>query len=166
MRISGGENHDNATTGQVEMYNNNKWVSVCADGFDKFDARVVCRELGFPNSKALIPGAFGSKYYVDSILNLNCTGKEASISACGFEIGICPDRAYNYASVLCSKYPVDENGEFYQMNISVFNVRGKVSPKKIKLFHVQWINKFLNPCNLTEPNTNTNGLKSPFNWKG
>ena len=52
----------------------------------------------------LVPGAFGSKYYTDSILNLNCTGTEATIKECSFETGTCAQRSYNYASVICSKY--------------------------------------------------------------
>lgn len=104
VRISSGQTEDNATTGQVEMYVNENWVTVCADGFDENDAQVVCRELGFGNSKTLVPGAFGSKYYTDSILNLNCTGTEATIKECSFEQGTCAQRSYNYASVICSKY--------------------------------------------------------------
>lgn len=104
VRISSGQTEDNATTGQVEMYVRGNWVTVCADGFDESDAQVVCRELGFGNSKTLVPGAFGSKYYTNSILNLNCTGTEATIKECTFEEGTCHQRSYNYASVICSKY--------------------------------------------------------------
>lgn len=104
VRISSGQTEDNATTGQVEMYKDGNWVTVCADGFDENDAQVVCRELGFGNSKTLVPGAFGSKYYTNSILNLNCTGTEATVKECKFEEGTCAQRSYNYASVICSKY--------------------------------------------------------------
>lgn len=93
------------------MYLHSKWTTVCADGFDDRDADVVCRELGFANSKALVPGAFGSKYYSESVLNLNCFGNESSIAHCSYDEGSCPNRAYNYASVLCSKFPVDINGK-------------------------------------------------------
>ncbi|XP_033749618.1 deleted in malignant brain tumors 1 protein-like isoform X1 [Pecten maximus] len=109
VRISNGESQDHATTGRVEMYNDGKWITVCADQFGKSDAKVVCKELGFPYSKPLMPGAFGSKYYLDSILQLNCTGDEQTISKCQFTEGTCPKRSYNYASVLCSKNPVENN---------------------------------------------------------
>lgn len=56
VRISGGQANENTTAGKVEMLNHGNWVTVCANGFDDNDARVVCRELGFPNSKALVPG--------------------------------------------------------------------------------------------------------------
>lgn len=44
------------TAGKVEMYHHGNWVTMCAKGFDKKDAKVVCKELGFPNSKDLVPG--------------------------------------------------------------------------------------------------------------
>lgn len=111
VRISSGQTEDNATTGQVEMYVDGNWVTVCADGFDENDAQVVCRELGFGNSKTLVPGAFGSKYYTNSILNLNCTGTEATVKECKFEEGTCAQRSYNYASVICSKYSMSRESK-------------------------------------------------------
>ena len=106
------------------MHLRGSWVTVCADGFDENDVKVVCRELGFPNSKKLVPGAFGSKYYTKSILNLNCTGKESSIKECAFSEGTCPRRSYNYASIICSKHSVDTSGElFHKKYYGIFDVQ-------------------------------------------
>ncbi|XP_052276945.1 deleted in malignant brain tumors 1 protein-like isoform X3 [Dreissena polymorpha] len=110
VRISGGQADENTTAGKVEMYHHGNWITVCADGFNDTDARLVCRELGFPNSKALVPGAFGRKYYSDFVTDFNCTGSEISIALCPFnETGECLDKSSNYASVLCSKFPIDNN---------------------------------------------------------
>ena len=58
VRISGGKANENTTAGKVEMFHHGNWVTMCADDFDDRDAKVVCKELGFPNSKALVPGTF------------------------------------------------------------------------------------------------------------
>ena len=43
IRLQGGT----ATSGRVEICNTNAWGTVCSDGWDTVNARVVCRQLGF-----------------------------------------------------------------------------------------------------------------------
>ena len=44
IRLRGG----NATSGRVEICNNDTWGTVCDDLWGNIDAQVACRELGFP----------------------------------------------------------------------------------------------------------------------
>ena len=69
--------------GRVEILNQGSWGTICDDGWDLDDARVVCRQLGC--GEALIAtgsahfGAGSGPIWLD---NLNCTGKESHVWRC------------------------------------------------------------------------------------
>ena len=114
VRISGGQSNENTTAGKVEMYVEGNWITVCAAGFGDNVAKVVCKELGYNYSRPLVPGAFGRRYYSESVNDFNCTGKEATIANCSYSMkGFCDDRPSNYASVLCSKNPINDSGKLF-----------------------------------------------------
>ena len=65
------------------MFYNGQWGTVCQTSWDINDARVVCRQLGFPGALAAIsdkrytPG--NGPIVVDSV---HCTGEEEGIQYC------------------------------------------------------------------------------------
>ena len=69
--------------GRVEVYYNGTWGTVCDDGWIFKTARVVCRQLGFPDaekalSDAAVPDGSGPIWLV----NVDCNGDESSIFSC------------------------------------------------------------------------------------
>ncbi|XP_071498029.1 uncharacterized protein [Diadema antillarum] len=92
--------------GIVEEYSAEfkEWINFCVDGWDALDARVVCRNLGFPDA------AFGlstnSAFRVDSeayyAVSVECDGSENRLVDCKYTD--LPDCSLGFgASVVCQK---------------------------------------------------------------
>ncbi|XP_074873859.1 scavenger receptor cysteine-rich domain-containing protein DMBT1-like [Carettochelys insculpta] len=71
-------------TGRLEVLHNQRWETVCDNGWDLQDATVVCRQLGCGTALAAQGGAqFGYGSDLGWLLEVNCTGTEAALSECG-----------------------------------------------------------------------------------
>ncbi|VDI69984.1 galectin-3-binding protein, partial [Mytilus galloprovincialis] len=87
---------------RLEIYYNGVWGTVCDDGFDDNDARVVCRQLGFGNGISLgnaVDDGSGTIWLDD----MGCTGSESKLKYCshaGWGIENC-DHAED-VGVLCN----------------------------------------------------------------
>lgn len=58
IKLVGGRNE---YEGNVEILHNGKWGAICDDEWDKNEAEVVCRQLGFPGLVKLThSGMFGA----------------------------------------------------------------------------------------------------------
>ncbi|XP_013421258.1 deleted in malignant brain tumors 1 protein-like [Lingula anatina] len=82
VRLVGGTR---AGEGRVEVFHNGKWGTVCDDGWDDIDARVVCRMLDYKPTYSV---SFSGSHFgrgTGSILmdNVACSGNESSIQDCG-----------------------------------------------------------------------------------
>ena len=73
----------------LEIFHDDKWGYVCDDLFDKFDADVACRQLGYPNATSyeITTEVLSNFFWLD---NLDCRGYEFSLADCasndfGFE---------------------------------------------------------------------------------
>ena len=102
MRLIGGNWNGE---GRVEIFHNGAWGTVCDDGWDINDARVVCRQLGFPDAVSA-PGSarFGQGNGDIWLDDVNCLGNEGYIVNCqhnGWGVHNCGH--IEDASVICSR---------------------------------------------------------------
>ena len=101
LRLVGGSLNGE---GRVEIFHNGIWGTVCDDYWDMNDARVVCRQLGFPDAVSA-PGSahFGAGSGPIWLDNVGCSGSESSIVNCprsGWGAHNCNHN--KDASVICS----------------------------------------------------------------
>ena len=72
-----------SSEGQVEIrVNNGTWRTICDPYFSIYDARVICRTLGYGGvARTTLPNAFGPGEY-PPLFSLECSGDEESIQDC------------------------------------------------------------------------------------
>lgn len=70
--------------GLVQVYRSRTWGWICNQGWDKQDADVVCRELGFTKA-SMVYGSLKDKGGVIWMKNIQCIGNETSLVLCDHE---------------------------------------------------------------------------------
>ena len=70
-------------TGRVEVFHKGQWGTICDNNWDFNDARVVCRQLGYPDAvRALRGGSVPDGTGRAWLYNVACTGSETSLARC------------------------------------------------------------------------------------
>lgn len=70
-------------TGRIEVLYDGQWGTICDDEWSIKDARVACRQLGYPDAiralrRTQVPSGFGYIW----LTRVACTGKERRITNC------------------------------------------------------------------------------------
>ena len=80
VRLIGGSTE---YEGNIQIYHDHKWGSVCDDGWDIRDATVVCRQLGYTRSDfATTNSRFGLAGRNIWQSNVQCWGYERNLTTC------------------------------------------------------------------------------------
>ena len=81
IRLIGGSLY---SEGRVEVNYNGEWGTVCDDGWDRNEADVVCRQLGFGSSGTPYSSAYFGQGAGPILLDdVACTGNELKLASCG-----------------------------------------------------------------------------------
>ena len=71
--------------GRVEVLYNGTWGTICDNGWDLRDARVVCRQLGYLDAVRALPREevhFGDRQiWLEAV---DCTGREQGLTNCSY----------------------------------------------------------------------------------
>ena len=90
IRLTGGR--FTIYEGQVDVFINGRWGTVCSDGIGTNEAETLCRSLGFGPFQSISNDTRGSIYTPLAISGLSCGGYYSHFMECTF----------NHLSPLCS----------------------------------------------------------------
>ena len=80
MRLVDG---NTANQGRVEVYHNQKWLTVCHNKWDMRDANVVCRSLGYGVAAEAKSNSYFGKGAGSILLHaVQCRGTESNLKHC------------------------------------------------------------------------------------
>ncbi|KAL8599291.1 hypothetical protein ACOMHN_008006 [Nucella lapillus] len=124
--------------GRVEINYNNTWGTVCRQDFSQADTAVICEQLGFNGSLAVIAGTAVTGPGTGTIWlsDLQCTGSEANIASCrhnGYGINSC-DHGQD-AGVFCPA-SAEASADVLQVRlVGPLPDRGRL---EVKFFNQSW----------------------------
>ena len=103
----------NGTTpleGRVEVFYNNQWGTVCAQGANYYDARVICWHLGYADALALKKASEFGEGTGPVWIKPSCYGDETSLLQCRVATGLAKACEKNFGhtkdlGVVCTGMP-------------------------------------------------------------
>ncbi|XP_033101998.1 deleted in malignant brain tumors 1 protein-like [Anneissia japonica] len=84
VRLTGGPSE---LIGRVEIFHDLEWGTICNEGFDKFDGRVICSMLGGYNYKRMpsLSEITGKSTGPIHVTNMDCNGTEGTLDECNHD---------------------------------------------------------------------------------
>jgi hypothetical protein len=80
VKLTGGIKTNSLYFGILQVFHNGKWGTVCDDGWNRNNTKVVCRQLGYQNGSSDTSLGEGSgQIWLDDV---SCTGSERSLDNC------------------------------------------------------------------------------------
>ncbi|GAV05681.1 hypothetical protein RvY_15774 [Ramazzottius varieornatus] len=129
VRLIGGSTE---YEGNVQIYHDHKWGSVCDDGWDIRDATVVCRQLGYTRSDF---GTTNSRFGLGGrqiwLSNVQCWGYERNLTTCRSDGWGNSDCDTNEAAGVICKRPT--NGRTSSVNTRTLTVPSQDSPNNRRI---------------------------------
>ena len=76
----------NVAQGRIEIFYEEKWGTICDQGWDIYDGTVVCRQLGYQQALAITTGSskFGPGSGPVQLQDVACNGNESNLFMCSF----------------------------------------------------------------------------------
>ncbi|XP_052561060.1 deleted in malignant brain tumors 1 protein-like isoform X4 [Tympanuchus pallidicinctus] len=98
-------NGSDKCSGRLEVFHDQRWGTVCADGWDLAEAYVVCRQLGCGAARSASSSSrFGEGPHLNWVDAVECIGMERALFECKVKLwGAQSCKSKGYASVVCSE---------------------------------------------------------------
>ncbi|XP_071954285.1 scavenger receptor cysteine-rich domain superfamily protein-like [Antedon mediterranea] len=88
--------------GRIEVFKDGQWGTVCDNEWDQKDAKVVCRQLDYPDALSAVTGSkFGEGVGPIHFTSVQCTGTEPRLHLCGHSVLTSSCGHQNDAGVRC-----------------------------------------------------------------
>ncbi|XP_021368435.1 deleted in malignant brain tumors 1 protein-like [Mizuhopecten yessoensis] len=108
VRLAGGKRH----YGRVEVSYDGTWGTICDYDWTKYDARVLCKQLGFSDGRSYKQSYYGPGTGPVYLSGMFCDSSESSLLSC-------PSRGWNKAQYYCKQHGHDASAYCYRPVSSV-----------------------------------------------